>query len=229
MSTPLYTSHLLPVSTDPYTSHLVEVRPALYNTLEALEDGIQEMGKLSPEYWDKMMWKVPTVPSVERVPWLVERLRGKTILHIGCIGTLHEALLKTCARAYGIDQEEARYPDYHRLDVETMRCSLPSCPGVEVVLLGEVLEHLVSPGALLQHVQQDYPGCEVIITVPNAFSEAGFRWMKRGIENVNRAHVAYYSYYTLMTLIERCGYQMQQWFWHTGRPLFAEGLIMVVR
>jgi hypothetical protein len=202
---------------------------ALYDTLEALEDGIHEMGRLSPEYFAKMIHKVPSVPSVERVPWLVNRLAGKVILHIGCIGQLHEALLKTCARAYGIDQEAARYPDYYRLDVERMACPLPQCDGVEVVLLGEVLEHLISPGALLQKVHEGYPGCEVIATVPNAFSEAGFNWMKRGTENVNRAHVAYYSYYTLLTLMERCGYQMQEWYWHTGKPLLAEGLVMVVR
>jgi hypothetical protein len=205
------------------------VSTALYDTLDALEDGIQAMGRLSPDYWDKMMWKVPTVPSVERVPWLVERVRGKTILHLGCVGTLHEALLKTCARAYGIDQEPARYPDYHRLDVEAMGMPLPVFAGVEVVLLGEVLEHMVNPGALLHKVREGYPGCEVIVTVPNAFSEAGYTWMKRGTENVNKDHTAWYSWRTLTTLVEKCGYAVQEFYWHTGKPLFAEGLVMVVR
>jgi hypothetical protein len=201
---------------------------ALYPTLDALEDGIQEMGKFSPEYWTKMMHKVPTVPSVERVPWLVERLRGKTILHVGCVGKLHEVLLKTCQRAYGIDQEAARYPDYYRLNVETMGCPLPQCDGVEVVLLGEVLEHLVSPGALLQKVREGYAGCEVIITVPNCFSEAGAQWMKRGYSNVNRDHTMWFDWRTLTTLVEKCGYQVQEFYWHTGKPLVAEGLVMMV-
>ncbi len=201
----------------------------LYDTLEALEDGIQELRGMSPEYADKMMHTVPTVPSVERVPWLCARLTGRTILHIGCVGTLHEALLKTCARAYGIDQEAARYPDYTRLDVETLGCRLPQCAGVEAVLLGECLEHMVSPGALLQKVREGYPGCEVIITVPNAFCEAGRQWMQRGYENVHRDHTAWYSWRTLTTLVEKCGYQVQEWYWHTGKPLVAEGLIFVVR
>src|SRR6266508_3217259 len=144
--------------------------PAMYATLEALEDGIQALRGLSPEYHDKMLHRVPDVPSVDRAAWLVDRLAAKTILHIGCVGPLHEALLKVCTRAYGIDQEYARYRDYFRLDVETMRSPLPRCDGVEVVLLGEVLEHLVSPGALLQKVREGYPGCEVVITVPNCFS-----------------------------------------------------------
>ena len=203
--------------------------PALYPTLEALEDGIQEMGRLSPEYWAKQMHKVPSVPSVERVPWLCARLTGRTILHIGCVGPLHEALLKTCKRAYGIDQEAARYPDYSRLDVEKMGCPLPQCDGVEVVLLGEVLEHLVNPGALLQKVREGYAGCEVICSVPNAFSRAGMRWMERGFENINADHVAWYSYWTLKRLLEKCGYIPGEFFWYSGPPLFAEGLIMTAR
>lgn len=183
---------------------------------------------MSPEYADKMMHRVPAVPSVDREAWLCARLAGKTILHIGCVGRLHAALLKVCTRAYGIDQEAARYPDFTRLDVETMGGPLPPCAGVEVVLLAEILEHLVAPGALLQKVRAGYPGCEVMVTVPNAFSEAGRRWIQRGYSNVNRDHTMWFDWRTLTTLVEKCGYQVREWYWHTGKPLVAEGLIMVV-
>lgn len=199
--------------------------PALYDSLDSLAQGIEEMGHLSPEYWTKMQTKIPPVPCVERMPWLLQRLTGKTILHVGADGPLHPQLLKVCARAYGIDQAEARYPDYRQMDIESEE--LPAYPDVEVVLLGEVLEHLVSPGVLLWQVREHYPNAEVIITVPNAFSAAGQAWMRKGWENCNKDHTAWYSYRTLLTLVEKCGYQMQEWYWHTGKPLTAEGIIFV--
>ncbi len=202
---------------------------ALYETLDALDAGLQALRGMSPEYADKMLHRVPAVPSVDREAWLCARLAGKTILHIGCVGRLHAALLKTCQRAYGIDQEAARYPDFTRLNVETMACPLPQYAGVEVVLLAEILEHLVSPGALLQKVRAGYPECEVMVTVPNAFSEAGRQWMQRGYENVNRDHKMWFSYQTLLCLVQACGFQLVEWSWYGGRALGAEGLLMVVR
>lgn len=201
---------------------------AVYDSLAMLEASIQEMGYHTPEYFDKMMHKVPCVPSVERTQWLITQLIGKTLLHIGCIGPLHEQLLKVCTKAYGIDRESARYSNYVCLDIETMRMPLPKYDGVQVVLLGEVLEHLLAPGLLLKQVKMVYPEIPVIITVPNAGSEALQANLRRGYESVNRDHVAWYSWKTLKTLVERCGYEIQQFYWYGGKPLFAEGLIFVV-
>jgi hypothetical protein len=201
----------------------------MYASLEALEHGIQARRGLTPEYADKMLHQVPDVPSVDRVPWLVARLTGKTILHLGCVGPLHEQLLQVCTRAYGLDQEAARYPDYTRLDLEAGSAPLPWFSDVEVVLLGEVLEHLVSPGALLKQVRAGYGGCEVIITVPNAGAAGLQQHLKRGYENVNIDHKMWFSYRTLRSLVEACGLQLVAWYWCGGPPLFAEGLLFVVR
>jgi len=53
--------------------------------------------------------------------------------------------------------------------------------------------------------------------------------MRGGIENVNRDHVAYYSYWTLHELVTRYGFEITEWHWYNGRPLFAEGLIFWVK
>ena len=202
---------------------------ALYETLDALEDGIQEMGHLSPEYWNKMIHKIPAATSVDRVSWLVNRLAGKTILHIGCVGPLHDQLLKVCKRAYGIDLEPASYPFYTQMDMDHLTGPLPLFAGVEVVLCAEVVEHLGNPRFLLEQLGEQYAECELIVTVPNAFSIAGQSWMKKGIENVNLDHVAWYSYWTLTALLTKSGYEMCEWYWAGGAPLTAEGIVMVCR
>jgi 2-polyprenyl-3-methyl-5-hydroxy-6-metoxy-1,4-benzoquinol methylase len=197
---------------------------ALYDSLDSLAQGIEERGGLSPEYWAKQIHKIPDAKSVDRVPWLLARLTGKVILSIGCNGPLHEQLLKVCTRAYGIDEQEARYPHFRQMDIEAEE--LPTYEDVEVVLLGEVIEHVVSAGVLLWQVRTHYPGREIVVSVPNAQSESGRQWLSKGYENVNRDHVAYYSYWTLRTLLEKSSYTPKEFYWYGGRPYFAEGLIM---
>jgi len=199
--------------------------PALYDSLDSLAQGIEAMGSMPAEYYQRMMHKIPEAPSVQRVPWLLHRLAGKVILDVGCHGPLHSALLKVCTKAYGLDHEAASYPDYRQMDLESDE--LPQYADVEVVLLGEVLEHLMSPGVLLWQVREKYPACAVVITVPNAFSSAGQAWIQKGIEQVNADHTAWYSYWTLTTLVTKCGFVVKEWYWAGGVQYTAEGLLFV--
>jgi hypothetical protein len=57
--------------------------PALYDTLDALAAGVEAMGRFSPDYWDRMMHRVPVVLCIDRAAWLLKRLAGKTVLHLG--------------------------------------------------------------------------------------------------------------------------------------------------
>lgn len=201
----------------------------LYVSLMDLSADLDTMRGMSAEYVTKMRHPVPSVPSVDRVPWLLHHLTGHTVLHVGCLGPLHAQLLKVCARVYGVDNQPvpAGLRDYTCMDIE--RDVLPVYTGVTKVLLGEILEHLEAPGTLLRHIRKIYPETEVVVTIPNAFSEAGRQALMRGIEMVNAEHVAYYSYWTLQTLLTRCGYAVGEWYWYGGKPLFAEGLIMTAR
>jgi 2-polyprenyl-3-methyl-5-hydroxy-6-metoxy-1,4-benzoquinol methylase len=98
---------------------------------------------------------------------------------------------------------------------------------VDVVLCGEILEHLSNPGRLLDAVRK--LAVPIIVTVPNAFSSVGMRWIAKAKENVNKEHVAWYSYHTLKTLLERHGYELAEFFWYKGKPLVAEGLVVLAR
>jgi len=200
---------------------------ALYASLDSLAAGIEEMGQASPEWWQKMQHKLPHARSVDRVQWLTEHVAGQTILHVGCAGLLHILLQKVCARVYGLDREPMDAPDCQVVDLDRLMGPLPVFDGVETVLCAEVLEHLGNPRFLLESLKEGYPTQPLIVTAPNAFSEAARVWVHKGYESVNKEHLWWPSWHTLKTLLEVSGYTVQEFLWYHGAPPTSEGLIFV--
>ena len=200
-----------------------------FSTLDDLSNELQEMGSHSAEYWDKQVHKVPQSKTVDRTAYLVAQATGKTILHVGCTGQLDVALRKVAKKCYGIDQQALTRPDFHQCNLDALAYEdLPAYPDVELVICGEVLEHLSNPGFFLISVREACAGTPVIFTVPNAMGAAGAEWLvKRGRENCNRDHVSYYSYVTLKELLRPAGYGIDQHYWYGGRPYISEGIIAV--
>lgn len=211
--------------------------------------GKPEGKKHSPEYLAKMWHEVPDATTVDRAAFILERVKGKRVLEFGASGPMHEAIVKAAAHCFGVDRESnslARgfdWSEYRKAPTGAVfECDLdgigiyggevgPDLPDpgmVEVVVCGEVIEHLSNPGWFLTRLRRQFPGVPVIITVPNAFSEAGNKYIRRGVEMVNRDHVAWYSWKTLSVLVERVGYRVVQFHWYQGKPGVAEGLIFVV-
>lgn len=199
-----------------------------FATLDDLSNELQEMGSHSAEYWDKQVHKVPQSKTVDRTKYLVQQATGKTVLHVGCTGQLDVALRKVSTKCYGIDQQPLNRPDFHQCNLDALAYEdLPTYADVELVICGEVLEHLSNPGFFLISVREACAGVPVIFTVPNAMGAAGAEWLlKRGRENVHRDHVSYYSYTTLKTLLDRAGYDIVEHYWYGGKPYVSEGLIV---
>lgn len=84
----------------------------------------------------------------------------------------------------------------------------------DLIIAGEVMEHLGAPAALLDGVRPLLaPGAELVITVPNAY--CAFRFASYALsrrrgnpEPVHPDHVSYYSESTLSRLLERSGYEV---------------------
>jgi hypothetical protein len=212
---------------------------ATFKTLDALEQELQEMGPHSAEYWAKQVHTVPKSQTVDRTKYLVKHATGKTILHIGCTGQLDKELCKVAKKCYGIDQQKLDRPDFRQCDLDELARTvfdsgswqtetIPHFPEVELIICGEVLEHLSNPGCFLDCLKDTYNAQPVIFTVPNAMCTGGMEWLvKRGRENVNSDHVCYYSYTTIKTLLARHGYRIERHFWYGGKPYTSEGLIVV--
>ena len=84
----------------------------------------------------------------------------------------------------------------------------------DIIVLGDVLEHLSRPGSFLESVKKIIPK-SLIITTPNQFYfyfiiKALFN---KGWEETATDHVAVYSKQTLIQLLERHGYNIVEFEW----------------
>lgn len=175
--------------------------------------------------------RLPGRPARIREELLEEIVRGKKVLHVGCTDSpftrsrhpagllLHERLRPLCSKLVGIDLDADAIqwlagqgvPDLHVADATKLGGFLESISfQPEVVLAGEVVEHLSNPGNFLEGLRAGIPrGCRLVVTVPSAFAYFGILQMLLGREKVHADHVSYYSYGTLKTLLERNGYQVE--------------------
>jgi hypothetical protein len=181
----------------------------------------------SPDYAARMLHDVPDAEVVDRSAFVLARCRGQAVLHVGASGRLHEEMLKVARKVAGISLEGG--DGVMAFDLDEVGEELPTISGVELVVCGEVIEHLGNPLHFLKRLRATYPGVPVIVTVPNAFASAGRKHMADGVENVNIEHTCWYSYRTLKTLVERAGYAIAEFHWYApGEPGFSEGLIFVL-
>jgi hypothetical protein len=199
------------------------------STIADIQAECDSYGSHTPEYFAKMLHKVPDAPVVEREQYVLRQCGGKRVLSLGHSGLLAPAVEEVAESCAGIDLEARPGTIAVDLDNEQNHHRLWRYRGtVNFILCGEILEHLSNPGNVL-FVLREFQ-CPVLITVPNAFCDVGRAHLavdRR--ENVNRDHVAYYSYWTLRRLVERYRFEVADFCWYKGKPLFAEGLIMLVR
>jgi len=216
---------------------------------------------------------------VNRVDYLAGLCRGKRVLHLGCTSVpftqewleaghlLHERVERVAAVQYGIDSSEEgvellRKRGYGNLavaDVEELATRNPfGQVEFDVILGGEILEHLSNPGRFLEGLKPflHTPGSRLVLTAPNSYCAYRFLYtFLTGREGVNPDHVAYYSPRTLTRLATRHGYSVEDWcyyrlgnefektlnrgwgriLWWTDRvaslllPALGEGLIMTCK
>jgi 2-polyprenyl-3-methyl-5-hydroxy-6-metoxy-1,4-benzoquinol methylase len=181
-----------------------------------------------------MLHQVPKAAVVDRAQFILAKCRGKRVLNVGSAsGGLHEAIREVATDTIGLDRERSDNARDICFDLDSIVWGEhePRYPSelIDIVVMGEILEHLAMPGATLQWLKENRSKeTDVLISVPNALG-ASRAWANDGIECVNRDHVAWYSYRTLKTLVERYGFEIQEFCWYNGRPMFAEGIIFVVR
>jgi len=77
----------------------------------------------------------------------------------------------------------------------------------DVMLLGEILEHIPNPVQFLADIREKYSGIisEVIITVPNALRISNFFNSLRGFEANNTDHKYWFTPYTIASVITAAG------------------------
>lgn len=147
------------------------------------------------------MFKLPKVEiTLGRMDWVVERCKGKKVLHLGCVDEGLKFL-----KAMGVNN--LIQGDIERIgEGEDFKKQ-----GFDIILASEIIEHLNNPGLFLQNVKRLFSAnTEMIITVPNCFRLTGLRYKLKGYEFVHPDHNYWFSYKTLLTLISKNGYVVKE-------------------
>jgi len=186
-------------------------------------------------------------PLLERVPYLKELCKGKKVLHLGCTGypfteqimaddrLLHFELEKIARELYGFDLDQEGIDVLEKLGTKNLyRADLEQLQEValnekfEVIIAGEMIEHLSNPGLFLRGIQRFMDAdTNLVVTTINAY--CGYRNVVYGLrgkggsnEPVHPDHVAYYSYSTLKLVLERANLKIDKFAFYdveeTHRP-----------
>lgn len=200
---------------------------AIYDLLKSTKINETADALKNPAYAEKMLHPLSKMGEKDRDLYILEACQGKKVLNLGCAsGDLHTHISKIASSVKGVDKSK---PCDIQIDLDEapdlLLEWLPFEP--QIIVLGEIIEHLSNPGNLLKALR--WFNCPILITAPNAFSTAAQHWAAKGYENVNKDHVAWYSPKTLTTLLSRYNFQPVELCWYLGKSYKAQGLIVLAQ
>lgn len=165
--------------------------------------------------------RLERTPAVDRRAYILDACRDARVLHLGCVDhpflherlvsgdLLHAAIAEVASDLWGVDLDRAGldtlraagFANLHEADIEHLDAA--GLTGqFDVIVAGEIVEHLTSPGAFLRHVPRLLaPGGKLLVTVPSAQSIRLVANALRRVEVVHPDHKAYFSPHTLTELL----------------------------
>ncbi len=176
----------------------------------------------------EMVHRLPKAELVARIPHLAGLVAGRSVIHVGFVdagyqemqaeaGTwLHAHLAGTATHLIGIDVDDAgvthaREEGYEAYVADCRDPDQVDALGIdpaEVVIAGEVIEHLDDPGSFLDGLHRLVaPGGLLILTTPNASGLLNGFAALAGAEINHPDHVVLFSWRTLTNLMSRHGWE----------------------
>lgn len=201
---------------------------------------------------------IPTTSVNNRLPVILDRVRGRTVLDLGCSGSrhgvsevrhqsLHRALAREAGDILGIDIDKnavaaMKAAGYNVAvgDVETVDLGRE----FQVIVAGDIIEHLPNPGLFLSNMRRHLADDgELLITMPNPFKfKQDLNILKYNQIKVHVGHTCWLCPTVLMRLLEISGLTMTHLFWLRGgkwyvpshwpaylRPYWSTSFLAVVK
>jgi len=171
--------------------------------------------------------------SVQRLDFIRSTCTGKRVLHLGCANfpytqdsidkkmLLHTELEVISSELYGFDFDQPGLDILSANGAKNLyRADLEHNETFDVIVAGEMIEHLYNPGLFLRGIQRFMaPNSVLLLTTINAY--CGMRFIQYGLrgkggsqEPVHPDHVAYYSYATLTLLLQRHGLRVNEFLFY---------------
>ena len=180
---------------------------------------------------------------VDRERFIESFVAGKRVLDCGAVGmtcfgsgerldrlphSLHWRIARSAAESIGIDTAAdvvaaavSRFPEVDLravsiLDADTV---LAGEPAFDVVVLGDIIEHLDNPGRALDAAAAVLgPAGHVIVSCPNAFGAPNYLRFLGGRFREGRDHLAAHNKWTLTQLLARHGFAVDGVWTALDRP-----------
>ncbi len=176
----------------------------------------------APSYKYSPSERVSTRAPVNRLDYVVNACEGKRVLDLGALDEtaresksqdnwLHARIGNVAASVIGIDASDQLPPGgldtgFSRiLRADVYELTREVAPGCEVVIAGELFEHVPDAVALLSHLRETFPACRIIATTPNATGLTNVLLALTRRESMHRDHVAIFSHKSLATVARRAG------------------------
>jgi SAM-dependent methyltransferase len=174
--------------------------------------------------------KLPRQGPFDREQMLTEFAAGRRVVHVGFVDArrlddklergrwLHERLREAASSLVGLDvsDEGVRWAREQGLEAHAVDAQSPEAVAAlglgpaEVVIAGEVIEHLDAPGPFLRAMHSLLePDGVLVLTTPNAYRLLNFLSPATGVELIHPDHTAWHSPHTLRNLLERNGWQVE--------------------
>jgi len=175
--------------------------------------------------------KLPEASLVDRGSFLVDLSRGKTVVDLGFVDEgrmemkldedqwLHARIAATATSVVGIDSNVQGVADAVALgftayvaDCENVTALQKlRLPPADLVIAGELIEHLSNPGRFLDAVSTLVkPTGRLAITTPNGLSLTNTLAGLMHREFVNPDHTNWQSWHTVATLLGRAGWTIER-------------------
>jgi SAM-dependent methyltransferase len=156
-----------------------------------------------------------------KLKWIGKFVEGKRVLDLGCVchdldqtavPWLHGFLKERAASVLGVDRiaEEVnrmseRGFDAVCADVEEMDLLGGHPGGFDVIVAGDIIEHLDNPGRFLDRVREHLaPNGVFLVTTPNPVTYVRFmRLLFKGSAGGNREHTCWFTTKVLLQLAHR--------------------------
>jgi hypothetical protein len=182
-------------------------------------------------------------PIPNRVAFLTQLIKGKKVIHFGCLDHLplidekiarkqwlHKEITENAAACIGVDiDEEAKaYVEnkygYRNIILGDFTKTKPEAISNQVwdyAVLGEILEHIDNPVSYLQAIKQNYSDTilKIVVTVPNAWTQTTMKKANQSVEIINSDHRYWFTPYTLCKVIARAGMEVEDIFFANRVPL----------